>query len=676
MWDKNILILNNDPKEQDALAILCSRSGSVSCASNLDEAKALLVSTPFHVLIADHSQANYAPLKETIQDTTSVIITGEEERAIKDVASVWPLSIYVDIHVSPLFTENQKNFLRALASAVEHSDLKSQVEHLTKSVQRNEMKLKEAYTDIREIKDFINESVVKELEKRIAIEAKYVWFKKEKQKVERILKKLYMSNDVTQLLDVVYDVKEILNASGLSFYLLEESEPYGKLLKPLILDDSILSYPDLSEQAVLIDSEDFAASVARRGLGINAAEPFTDRMLARRYADQLKSPLKNILSVPIMHKNDVIGVLEVYNKTAGTESEKGGFTYEDQKMMERFAEHISIAIDKLNLIQYDALTGLLRPEPFFNTIIQKLHLERKRRGESTSFTIVIGDVDWFKNYNDRNGHQAGNILLRDLGGVLKSSVREEDLLCRYGGEEFLFFFSGVKNIHEAIAFTERIRKNVEEHYFNFQEYQPNQNLTMSFGLAFFSRERIDTWEDITKEELIKIINEADMALAEAKGKKSSIFGSPEGADARDTKNKVCLFGKDQIRESDKTDVIKKYMEKFVQERRRYKRHHIATMLLLKSEDHHKVTKTVNLSMGGAKISTDSKFDPHQDLDLTLILGNKVCQIKGTIVYSSIAEKARSGYHAGIMFRDVSTRDKKILQDYFASLHPRENSLPH
>ncbi|MCK7518371.1 MAG: GGDEF domain-containing protein [Ignavibacteriales bacterium] len=103
---------------------------------------------------------------------------------------------------------------------------------------------------------------------------------------------------------------------------------------------------------------------------------------------------------------------------------------------------MAIAMAKLNLIQYDPLTGLLRPEPFFEKVLQKINGLSKRRREEGAMALVMGDVDWFKAYNDRNGQEAGNRLLRELGHVLKLAIREEDLICRYGGEEFLFFLTG------------------------------------------------------------------------------------------------------------------------------------------------------------------------------------------------------------------------------------------
>jgi diguanylate cyclase (GGDEF)-like protein len=385
--------------------------------------------------------------------------------------------------------------------------------------------------------------------------------------------------------------------------------------------------------------------------------------------EELPFDLKNILCVPIMHDLEVIGVLEVYNKIGSEKSKKPGFTPDDQKNMLRFCEHISIAITKLNLIQHDALTGLLRPDAFFDKVIQKLKLGRKRHQEGSSFVMVMGDVDWFKNYNDRNGHEAGNKLLRELAGVLKSSIREEDILCRYGGEEFLFFLSGISSREEAIGFTERIRKNIESHHFENQEFQPNNNLTMSFGLTFFSKERVKSFDVINKANLKKLANEADMGLAEAKGK-----NRPALSEQVIHKNKVCLYNNEQLKESQEPSVSEK--QKLKHERRKSKRFYASTILVYKTKDYYRVTKTINLSLGGAKIPTDTKLDPDQIYDLILVLGSNACQIQGKVLYSVMAGENFSHYFSGLKFEEMSMKDRKILADYFSSMNPQEGYLPH
>jgi len=97
---------------------------------------------------------------------------------------------------------------------------------------------------------------------------------------------------------------------------------------------------------------------------------------------------------------------------------------------------------KLNLIQYDALTGLLRADPFFDRILQKVNSMSKRRKEEGSFAMVMGDVDWFKHYNDRNGHEAGNRTAPGAGPRLRQSVREEDLICRMAEKSSCSFWKG------------------------------------------------------------------------------------------------------------------------------------------------------------------------------------------------------------------------------------------
>ena len=212
---------------------------------------------------------------------------------------------------------------------------------------------------------------------------------------------------------------------------------------------------------------------------------------------------------------------------------------------------MAIAMAKLNLIQYDPLTGLLRPEPFFDKVLQKVNALSKRRREEGSMALVMGDVDWFKAYNDRNGHEAGNRLLRELAHVLKLSIREEDLICRYGGEEFLFFLMGVKSVEEASLLTERIRKNVEDHYFELQEFQPRGNLTMSFGVTVYPHGEGDAHGPLARPDLKRLAGEADLALAEAKGKNRPELRARGAADVPVDKNRVCGFAGEDLGEARK-----------------------------------------------------------------------------------------------------------------------------
>lgn len=662
MTNPNILIFNQNPEERERLNKLCSLVGKVNTADNIEKTIALLESIPFEVAVIDHSLAHYSSLKGLFPKKTSVIITGEKENRIREIVKEWPLSRYVDFYVTPHHSEDNNGFIRSLQSATEHSILKGEVNNLKRSMERRELELDRAFSEIKKIKRFIHQNIVKEMEKRVATQAKFIWFKKEKKKIENILKKLYTANDITTLLDIVYDIKEIVEAKGISLYILEKSETMGSFLKPLVWNDTILSHPDISKHLVLIDSHDYAAFVARHCIEINFNNLREDKRLSERYKGQLNYPLQNILGIPIMHQQKVIGVLEVYNKQGKEYKAKQGFTQDDQQILRTISEHISIAITKLNLIQYDALTGLLRPDPFFDKVIQKLKLESKREERDTSFAMVMGDVDWFKNYNDHNGHEAGNKLLRELAEVLISSTRDEDYLCRYGGEEFLLFLSGIKSVEEALKFTERIRKNIEEHYFEYQEFQPRHNLTMSFGITYFTKDKFPHGESITRKELKKIANEADIALAEAKGKKMRVDQAKTTKSVISYKNKVCTYHP-SIEPKYPEPPLSPEENKDKEEKRRFKRFHISTFLIYQKNGKPQVSKTINLSLGGAKVCTSAPMVEDQGLELILILGNKCCKLQGQTIYTI---EERGNYYTGIKFKELTFNDRKILESYFSS----------
>jgi len=671
----NILILNGKPEETELLSELCSTSGTVETASNITQAISHLEKGDFSIIVVDQSLAHYPLLKGLFKFLTSIIVTGDSAKTMEDIVAGWPESHYTDCAISPLYKEGHKDFLRVLHTAIEHSRLKLQIQNLHTTAELSKVEMQEAFAQIREIKDFINDSIVAELEKRLAIESRYKRFLKEKQKIDGILKQLYLANDVMNLLDISHGIKDLVSAQSVSIYILDSSEILGKFLKPLVWDNHILSFPDISMHNVPLDSLDFAAHTAVSGRAIKATNITLDKGFSKRYREQLKFPMNSILSMPIKHDTEVIGVLEVYNKVNRNVNGPTPFSLDDQEVLQKISEHISIAITKLNLIQYDPLTGLLRPDPFINKVIQKLKSESKRHQEDISYAMVMGDVDWFKNYNDRNGHEAGNSLLRELALILQNSIRDEDLLCRYGGEEFLFFLSNITSREEALIITERIRKNVEKHYFEFQEFQPRKNLTMSFGITNFTRARFKSLDAISKNEIKKIANEADLAMLEAKGKKETEFASPQEREAAANKNRICVYYKKGTDDTRVRDVIMPYEEIYAQERRRYQRHYTSTILIYKKEDIPHVSKTINLSLGGAKISTEKPLTRQENIDIILILGNKACQCSAQVVYSEKESGNLPYYHSGLKFGDMSIPERKVLEDYFMAFSIPKPATP-
>lgn len=141
---------------------------------------------------------------------------------------------------------------------------------------------------------------------------------------------------------------------------------------------------------------------------------------------------------------------------------------------------------------------------FFRMRIKQEVARAKR--ENTSVSLLIMDVDHFKNYNDTLGHPAGDEVLRKISAILKTSVRDNDIVARYGGEEFAVLLPGADAIG-SYALAERIRVAVEKETFFKEELQPMGQVTISVGTGTFPQ------DGETEDELI--VN-TDQALYEAK----------------------------------------------------------------------------------------------------------------------------------------------------------------
>jgi len=132
-----------------------------------------------------------------------------------------------------------------------------------------------------------------------------------------------------------------------------------------------------------------------------------------------------------------------------------------------------------------------------------------------SFGLIMFDIDFFKTYNDNNGHLAGDELLKILVIVVKKVLYPTDILCRFGGEEFAVICcqtseNGIKIV------AEKIRKTVENYKFRFQDKQPNGNLTISVGTAYYSTANMKKDDLITKAD-------KNLYLAKNSGRNKVIF---------------------------------------------------------------------------------------------------------------------------------------------------------
>jgi diguanylate cyclase (GGDEF)-like protein/PAS domain S-box-containing protein len=202
-----------------------------------------------------------------------------------------------------------------------------------------------------------------------------------------------------------------------------------------------------------------------------------------RYFENLLGT-RSELSVPMIVQDRVVGAFDIQSSVSAR------FTDESERTIVALANHAATAVENamlhsriLSLARRDKLTGLgnLR---FFE---EKLEEEFRRTDRSNfPFSLIMMDIDDFKNYNDSWGHPMGNTLLKTVVKAMNSAIREVDVLIRYGGEEFVCIlpFTGEQ---EAAEIAGRIRKKVAEssYIIPHSEQQPLGKVSISLGISTY-----------------------------------------------------------------------------------------------------------------------------------------------------------------------------------------------
>jgi diguanylate cyclase (GGDEF)-like protein len=132
-----------------------------------------------------------------------------------------------------------------------------------------------------------------------------------------------------------------------------------------------------------------------------------------------------------------------------------------------------------NLSTTDEMTGL-KNYRYFKEVLQSVH--HQAVGFQGEYGLIFIDVDHFKKFNDRNGHPAGDQVLKRFAVLLQQCARSQDLPARYGGEEFVVLCRN-SSLEETRLVAETIRKAVEADEFPFGEFQPLGRVTASIGVS-------------------------------------------------------------------------------------------------------------------------------------------------------------------------------------------------
>jgi diguanylate cyclase (GGDEF)-like protein len=225
------------------------------------------------------------------------------------------------------------------------------------------------------------------------------------------------------------------------------------------------------------------------------------------------------LCVPLIVRGGIIGCVALDSTEVGAYGER------EAQLLQAFSNEAAIAIENARLFQQvrqmaitDPLTGMYNRRHFFEAA--RVEFERARRYQH-KLALIMMDVDYFKQVNDRHGHMVGDAVLLAVARLFNEKLREVDLVARYGGEEFVILLPETDTA-AAVQVAERLRQALLEPI--LRQNGLEVTVSISFGVAD-ARDAAD---------LETLIHHADEALYSTKATRRGMvtaWGSPDQQDA-------------------------------------------------------------------------------------------------------------------------------------------------
>jgi len=216
----------------------------------------------------------------------------------------------------------------------------------------------------------------------------------------------------------------------------------------------------------------------------------------------------------MMAQGEILGVLHLQDYAAAAAPAPASGKQEETQVValaRSVGEHIALAIANLRLREIlraqsirDPLTNLFNRRYLEETLGRELRRAIRKHGP---LGIIFIDIDQFKSFNDTYGHDVGDAILKELGAFLTTCVRDVDIVCRYGGDEFVIVLPDT-SLAIARQRAEEIRTGVASVTISHIKQTP-QSITLSLGVSAFPE------FEATPDTLLRA---ADVALRQAKSK--------------------------------------------------------------------------------------------------------------------------------------------------------------
>lgn len=322
----------------------------------------------------------------------------------------------------------------------------------------------------------------------------------------------------------IFDLKQLLQISKslnsvLEFDRLIEAILYIVMAQLKTLGATIFTKKSFDDNLFVLNRDHYGFDIIRDAqYSINVDHPlinFLDKSDSGCTPDEISKNIKtdkivkDLFSlspsffVPIKAKNRMIGFLLLGEKMESSHQ----FTDYEKNIIENIASLAAIAINNSQLLEMtttDIMTHLKLKHYFFTLLMEHLYTINSSGEKKETLSILMIDIDFFKNINDTYGHAAGDIVLEEVAKIIKSCTRNADTAARYGGEEFVVMLNNT-SASAAMAVAERIRKSVEEKSIMYDGKKIN--VTISIGVSSYN---------FDLESAKSIVERADKALYESK----------------------------------------------------------------------------------------------------------------------------------------------------------------
>jgi diguanylate cyclase (GGDEF)-like protein len=293
--------------------------------------------------------------------------------------------------------------------------------------------------------------------------------------------------EVGKLFTSTLSLQEILELIMTKVSQLIEAQNWSLLLKDetsgeLTFEIAVGIKREVIKGIRLAPGEGIAGHVAETGKPMFVSNVQDEPRFSRKIDSLTGFTTKSISCIPIQIHGKILGLIEIVNV-----EDMDGFKLKYLPILTILADYAAIAIENSQLFSRiqrmsitDEYTGLYNAR-YLHQVLEDLI--QKPRGQEPTFAIVFVDIDNFKHVVDTQGHLLGTQALREIGQTFSSCLSEQDILVKYGGDEYVIILPD-KNRQQATKLTEKILQTLRASCYLASE-SDSVKVTASFGIAMY-----------------------------------------------------------------------------------------------------------------------------------------------------------------------------------------------